>query len=488
MRHLVRGVLVGIACGAVLITAARASEQAEGIANIGSRLELFVDRHLIENMDGCSLELHEPTPAGVAIRFDEPWEGRYVGYVTVIKDGDTYRMYYRGLPVAKHAEDTETTCYAESRDGIHWTKPPLGIHEIDGSRDNNVIISGVYPASHNFSPFVDTRPGVPAEERYKAAGGNHNVGLLPFVSADGIHWNRLQEEAIFKQGALDSQNVIFWSEHERKYLCYYRTWTTGAFKGIRTVSRSESDDFLHWSEGVQMDFGDRPYEHLYTSQTHPYFRAPHIYVALAARFMPGRRVLTPEQFEAIGGEASYSGDCSDTVLLTSRGGNLYTRTFMEGFIRPGIGLSNWSSRTNYPTLGVVPTGPGEMSMYVQRGYGQTSHHLERLSLRTDGFISVHTGYAGGEVLTKPFRFDGGELAINYSTSAAGSVRVEIQDENGKPIAGYALDESDEIIGDEIERTVSWKGKTDVSTLAKRPVRLRFVMKDCDLYSFAFPER
>jgi hypothetical protein len=129
----------------------------------------------------------------------------------------------------------------------------------------------------------------------------------------------------------------------------------------RWITRTTSKDFLSWSEPVDMSFGEAPPEHLYTNQTHPYFRAPHLYIGIAARFMPGRQVLTDEQARAINVDPGYFKDCSDNVLLTSRDGNRYDRTFMEGFIRPDIGPENWTSRTNYPALNVVPTGPSEMS-------------------------------------------------------------------------------------------------------------------------------
>ena len=63
--------------------------------------------------------------------------------------------------------------------------------------------------------------------------------------------------------------------------------------------------------------------------------------------------------------------------------------------------------------------------------------------------------------------------------------MEIQDEKGKPIPGFSLDQCPEIIGDEISRIVSWEAGSDVGGLAGRPVRLRFVMKDADLYSLRF---
>jgi hypothetical protein len=179
-------------------------------------------------------------------------------------------------------------------------------------------------------------------------------------------------------------------------------------------------------------------------------------------------------------------DISDTVLLTSRAGSAhYDFLRRESFIRPGIGASHWVSRSNYAALGVVPTGPAEISVYVQRNYGQRSAFLERLTLRTDGFASVRAGYGGGELLTKPLRFEGRALEVNLATSAAGSLRVEVQDADGSPIPGFALADSEEMIGDEIERTVSWRGNPDLASLRGRSIRLRFVLRDADLYSLRF---
>ncbi len=158
---------------------------------------------------------------------------------------------------------------------------------------------------------------------------------------------------------------------------------------------------------------------------------------------------------------------------------------MGVFVRPGPGARNWTTRTNYPLQGVVSTGPDEMSIYVARHYGDPSWHIQRMSLRLDGFSSLNAPYEGGQLVTKPLRFKGTQLEINYSTSAAGGLKVEIQDEKGQPVKGFSLEECPEIIGDEISRIVSWKGGNDVGSLADKPVRLRFVMKDADLYSLRF---
>ena len=82
-------------------------------------------------------------------------------------------------------------------------------------------------------------------------------------------------------------------------------------------------------------------------------------------------------------------------------------------------------------------------------------------------------------------FDGKELLVNFSTSVVGSIRVEIQDADGKPIPGYGLAESEEVFGDELDRVVRWKSGSDLSKLAGRPVRLRFVLHDADLYAIRF---
>ena len=115
-----------------------------------------------------------------------------------------------------------------------------------------------------------------------------------------------------------------------------------------------------------------------------------------------------------------------------------------------------------------------------------------MTLRTDGFASLRARYSGGEVLTKPLKFEGSNLVLNFATSAAGSIRLEIQDEDGSLLPGFSLAESPLIWGDEIAHTVRWKRSHSQATsdkplrrVAGKAVRLRFVMKDADLYSVRF---
>jgi len=456
--------------------------------DIGSRLELMVDDYLIERMDGTHLQLQTPQKMP---RAKSPLVG---AYTTVIKDGAVFRALYRAPVPAyqgKHYDGDPgvMTCYAESADGHEWTSPQLGVIDVNGSTANNTVLSES-PACHTFSPFLDTRPGVPSDERFKALAGLHEEavtvtrktdpaaippgikgGLYAYASPDAIRWRKISPEPVIPSSAagefgFDSQNVSFWSEHEGCYVCYFRTWFmsdgasfawTPALK--RSISRVTSPDYRNWGP-TQILRPNEPDEHLYTSQTHPYFRAPHIYIATPTRFMANR------------------GESTDIMFMTARGGAPYSRIFKEAFIRPGPDPDRWGNRANYVALNVVPTSAQEMSIYHD-------HSGDRYVLRTDGFAAVNAPLAGGEMRTRSLRFTGTELVINYSTSAAGRIRIEIQDGNGMPIPGYALDDCHDIIGDEIEHAVAWKHGTDLGQMAGLAVRLRFVMQDADLFALRF---
>ena len=158
---------------------------------------------------------------------------------------------------------------------------------------------------------------------------------------------------------------------------------------------------------------------------------------------------------------------------------------MEAFVRPGADLQNWTSRANYAARGIVQTGPRELSLYVKHHSGYPSNHVRRYVIRLDGFVSVQAPYAGGEFITKPFIFSGEKLSLNFATSAVGGLLVEVQTADGKPIEGFSQQDCRELIGDRIDQTVTWKHGTDVSRLAGKPIRLRIVMKDADLYSLQF---
>jgi len=471
--------------------------------NLENKRELFVDYYFIENMNDTSLKLHHPVSAGVPIKYDQPLETESTCasfYTTVFQDGDIFRMYYRG--------DSRYVCYAESKDGINWYKPNVSLIEHGKSKNNNIILPDCQIV---FSPFLDTKPGVSQDERYKANMERDcfnrdplKKGLNFYSSADGKQFIRIQGDPAIPwtiPNHFDSQNVIFWSEAEQQYVIYarYKVGLNGKLidhdrylqrslkqgEMIRSTVRATSPDFENWSEFTPMEYSDTdsitPSAQLYTNATIPYFRANHIYISL-----PGRIFFEKIQEPKVVRDQADVGDCSDGVLMTTRAGSTrYDFTFRESLLRPGIGDENWTTRNNYPALGLIQTNDSEISIFVQRRYAQPTAYLERMTLRLDGFASLNAGYKEGQMITKPLDFTGNKLELNYSTSAAGSIRVELLDVSGTPLDGYSLDDCDGLIGDEISGYVSWKGSTDLSKISGKPVRIRFMMNDADIYSFRF---
>jgi hypothetical protein len=481
--------------------------------DIGSRRELFVDDTLIERMDGVDLRLHHPTPREIVLVHDAPWEGNSCNYYTVLQDGDRYRMYYRGSEQALKDDPPphpSVMCYAESTDGIHWEKPDLGLVEYGGSRDNNIFYAG--PCAEAFVPFVDANPDCRPEGRYKALGtGPDETGhlaLYAFRSPDGIHWSPMGDEPVATEGAFDSQNLAFWDPNVSAYRAYWRGFRdleTGRAVGfgrsgrVRDILTATSDDLLHWSDPAWLEYPGAPDEELYTNQVLPYFRAPHIYLGFPTRYLdrgwsdsmralPGlahrelRSATSPREGTAL----------TDGLLMSSRDGRTFTR-WREAFLRPGLRTANnWAYGDNYQGWGIVETkamvedAPDELSIYVTEAYWMPEgSRLRRFTLRVDGFVSAQAPGAGGELLTRPFVFAGCKLALNFATSAAGSIRVEVQDRGGQPLPGFALQDCSDLFGDDLERTVTWKEGWDVGKLAGQPVRLRFAMQDADLYALRF---
>ncbi|MBX3011020.1 MAG: hypothetical protein KF832_05910 [Caldilineaceae bacterium] len=444
---------------------------------IGTRRELLVDDALIAASQGITRTLHAPTPRDIALVHDQPWEGNTSYYHTVFQDGDRFKMYYRGAHVDEQdgAAKHQTVCYAESRDGITWEKPELGIVEFQGSRRNNIVWDGI--GAHTFVPFRDHNPASPPEAAYKAIAA-HQKALYAFQSADGLHWSPLQEEPVITEGAFDSQNLAFWDPQRGCYVDFHRQFQVMDGERVRDIMTCTSSDFRQWTKPVFLDFGDAPIEHLYTNQISPYYRAPHLYLGFPKRFAP-RRQTSYDRHTGI----------SDVVFMSSRDGLHFTR-WGEAWLRPGPQKERWVNRNNFVAWGIVETAatvpgvPNELSFYSMEGYYRgTSCQMRRYTLRLDGFVSANAPLAGGELVTKPLVFTGKQLTINAATSAVGSVRVELQDAAGQPVPGFTLADADEFFGDAIAQTVTWQGQADLTALAGKPIRIRFVLADADLYAF-----
>lgn len=501
-RLTLAGVLAVILATAVL----RASAEDVAPIEIGSRLEPFFDRHLIDRLDGAAVRLHAPVPREIAFHEDAAWEGNYGGYHSLVRDGDRFRYYYRGAQrlndgINKFAH--MVTCCTESDDGIRWRRPTLGLFEFAGSKDNNIVwknesTDGFQGFSSCFMVSANANPAAGPELRFIAIAHSEREGKTPdgkpigkhaiFTSPDGVRFTMKPTPVQVRPQSDGGGDVVFWDTNLGKYVAYlraYRDKKTGSIggydvKGERGAVRRMSPDLEHWSEPEFVEYGDAPAENLYTLMPEQYFRAPHIYVGMPTRFMPNRKAVKEWWRDGV----------NDGVFVTSRDGLRWDRTFLEAFARPGPDRDNWTSRAFFLTRGVVQTGPAEMSVYwfEHADHGPKDMRVRRGSLRLDGYASVNGPYGGGEMVTKPLVFAGDTLVLNYATSAAGSIRIEIQDASGRPLPGFTLEDCPERYGDEIEGEFTWKSKADLGALAGKAVRLRFVLKDADLYSLRFTSR
>ena len=493
---------------------------AADVIHIGQRRELFVDNYLIERLEGgAELRLHRPTEREIVFTGDRPWEGNRCANGTFIQDGDTYRMYYRAAD-AKGLKPShrDFVCLAESNDGVQWTRPVIGLVEFRGSKANNIVLSG--EAANTFVPFKDANPDCSPDEQYKALAlmSKPAKGLYAFTSPDGTHWRQKWSDPIMTKGKFDSQNLAFWDPIRNRYTAYYRQMRgpndevlhQGPQLGIddngpaRDVMTCTSTDFQHWTEPQWLQYPDSPRMQIYYNQVRPYFRAPHLLVAFPGRYMGGREI---EKGLPVTKHPSFPfGSMCETLFMTSRDGVTFRR-WGEAFIRPGPRHERWIYPQSYTFYGLLETKarsaamPNELSLYVLDGGYRNARgeatRFRRYTTRIDGFVSVQAPLSGGELLTRPFVFGTHDrsspatsstqlmLHMNFATSAAGSVRVEIQDKSGQPLAGFTLADSDEIFGDAIDRVVSFKSGGQVAELAGKPIRLRFVLQDADLYSFQF---
>jgi len=447
----------------------------KSVADIGSRRELFIDDWLIDSLaGGATRRLHHPVPQNIAFTPDQPWEGTTAGYYTLLAVDGRYRLYYSGRPDdGPRGGDRgvhQFACVAESDDAITFTRPTLNRVAFEGSRANNILLQG--PSGHNFTPFLDTNPEAREGQRFKAIA-YHPSGksaLAVFASPDGYQWDLVTHEPAITHGHFDSQNLAFWDHQLGQYVCYSRI-NTG---GLRRVQRSTSHDFVRWTHPVEITYHDSRETQVYTSGIMPYVRAPHLYVGLAARYVPERQKVASHPV----------GGVSDVILMSSRDGMQFNR-WEQGYIRPSPEPEVWTDRNHYPAWGMARTGASELSLYWTEHNRHPTRRLRRGTIRTDGFASLHAGSSVGEVLTRPLKLAGQRLLVNYATSAVGSIRFALCDVKGHALQGHALQDSDVLFGNELQATVTWQGRPDLQTSSSAAVRLRVRLFDADLYALAF---
>lgn len=325
--------------------------------------------------------------------------------------------------------------------------------------------------------------------------GSKPKGLYLMVSSDGIRFTLKSKKPFATKGAFDSPNLMFWDSVGRVYREYHRSLS----KDVRVIMTAASEDPDSFPEPQELRYPGASEQPLYTNQVQPYFRAPHIFMGFPMRYndcgwSPSMEAL-PGLKEREYREAHhprYATTVTDAAFMTSRDGVSFRR-WGEAFIRPGPARKDtWVYGDNFIIWGMVQTeshfqgAPDEISLYATEGYWEgNATSFRRYTLRMDGFVSAQASFSGGRLITKPLKFDGSQLEINFSTSAAGGVRVEIQDGAGKPVPGFTLANCNEQFGDQPGRVVSWKSRTDVSQLSGKTVQLLFELKDADLYAYQF---
>lgn len=483
---------------------------------LNGRREVCWDAFLIKEQSGVEIRMHQPVRREKVFTLDHVWEGNVSGYFALMKVGEIYRLYYRASNQVEWADGSRVStipsiCLAESKDCRCFKRVPVNKHDYNGISTNNIVY---YPGYYvdNFSVFYDENPACLPEEKYKAlcmcGGANapvpgleHGLGL--FVSEDGIDFTFKRRLDI--PGEFDSYNVLVWDKYDQIYRIYYRDERRPEHEEFdvikksravfRTVSLATSKDLVSFELYGELDYGQASRDiQLYTNQITKYARADHMYIGFPGRYID--RWEDESNFEQMplaerhkyitelyGREGTVATDCG---IMISRDGYHFERRD-EAYMTPGVeNRNNWWYGDCYNVYGLAETeadeegAPNEISFLMPENYRIKDVEVYRYTTRLDGFFSWYAGFKGGEVLTKPFLFEGDELEINFATSALGSIRIRLCDESGNPLEGF---DSGIIFGDSVDRKVRFAG--ELKELAGKAIRMKVQLKDCHLYSFRF---
>jgi hypothetical protein len=477
--------------------------------DVGNRRQLFVDLRFVQAGRNVELQVHKPIKTGdICIPSDPNWE--LGGYNSVLEKDGVYHMWYTS---------SASIAYACSKDGIHWERPPLNLTTDNNvPKPNNVVIGrgagGVRGSTHGLMVFLD--PNASDDQRFRLVANPSEISsfLQVFSSPDGIHWKHTHRDVVtydttVKPHHLDTQNVIFWDSRLNKYVSYIRknSMEPGSQQG-RSVGRGESSTLSSFGKATDMLFvmraGGR--EDIYTNGVVPYQWADDVYFAFPTLYY--HYGSWQHEFAK---EAPTNAGVADTRFAVSRDGIIWNNFNWHTFVPLGMD-GEFDSKRIYMVYGIVPALNGrDMYMYYwgtneTHGWNRDDRNnriltaagveprpmqlaISRVVIRRDGFVSLHAPYEGGEFTTPNLRFFGNQLVLNIENASSGEVQVEIQDENGKSVPGFALSDCDLIHStNEINRPVTWNGASMIGNLAGKTIRLHFVLRDTDLYAFQFRER
>ncbi len=466
-----------------------------------NKVQPFWDKSIVNKTESTAFfGLGVPVRKQKVITSDKEWEANKINYPLAFYDDGIYRMYYLAhFKMGEMGVNFFNTyiCYAESKNGIDWIKPELGICEYKGSKANNIILRTVDLPNNpngffdNFFVFKDTNPNCEKDKKYKALAYYHEYKLSTYYSADGIHFNFWK--VLDLEGHFDTLNTCYYDECIGKYVAYVRGFhdiPNGDLNlGKRDIRRTESADFINWSNAELITFttgGDYP---LYTNNIMRYYRNPDIKIGFPNRYVE-RREWTANYDELSGREfrlkqyeksKRFGLAITDCVFINSRDGKTWDR-IEEAIFTPGLENGyNWFYGDCYPMYFMLETkdefGSAEISMFIPEDFadGESSTNIIRYTFRVDGFGYYSGGYKGARLVTNEFEFNGENLYFNFSTSAKGSVYIKVTD-------GETSIESCEIFGDSICRRVTFEnGK--LSQFIGKKIKLEIVLNDAKIFAF-----
>ena len=474
--------------------------------NLKGKRELFWDFDIVESQEGIKINRHGPVRKNIALLCDAPWEGVTCGYPAVRKVGDEYRFYYRASGQNEMAKG-ESFCVAYSKDGKVFEKRNLGLYEFGECKETN-IHHMEERFIDNFSIFVDNNPECPENEKFKALSlksyqgeAKYETELWLYTSSDGLTFENPRKLDI--KGVFDTYNVLIFDESEKEYRIYLRDFhnqdgsectyepTEAMNLCIRDIRISKSKDLVNWTMPEYLKYGkDAEDLQLYTNQIIKYPRAD-IYFGMPTRYIDRRDDKASFKYlsnkdgwrsELLSKGNRIGSAMTDCVLMYSRDGSNFKRD-SNAFASPEYEEGrNWYYGDCYFAHGIIETvsdeNPevNEYSMYAGLGYRQRAIEFVRYTIRLDGFYSLRADYEGGEFITKAMTL-GDTLAINFSTSAFGGVRILICDKDGEAIEGY---DSGVLFGNSVHRNVDFE--KPLSALSGKEVKLKLIMKDADIYS------
>lgn len=482
------------------------------IYNLEDNRMLCWDDFLIDKIDNAEIRMHKPIPRDLAIISDAQWEGVHNSYAAVHKVGNKYYFWQRCSSGIIRPENCWGKLFPnvytvhESLDGKHFKKKWVDKHILNGKLHNNIFFN---ENMDNLSVCIDENPDCDPNEKFKGfgmLGSNHELGhgLGMWVSPDGIDFTF--KKKLNLPGSFDSYNIAFWDKDIGKYRLYYRGERTKNAEAedfdvvnksaniIREIRTATTTDFETFDIHGEIDYEEgKEVMQLYTNQTFKYPRAKDMFIALPMRYnerwdsMNNLKYMPQWDMREffIAGTGRGGTAFTDTLLMTSRDGVKFNR-WDESFLKPYGSDFRWWYGDGSVAYGMIETEsdtencPNELSFFAIENYRTNYVNWRRYTMRLDGFVSWYSKYSGGEILTKPITFKGNELELNFESGAMGTLIVTICDENGNEIEGY---KTCEMFGDTVGRPAVFE--KDLKKLEGKPIRLKFYLKDCDLYSFKF---